>query len=153
MKMFRIIACALGMSLPAMFLPGALVLGSLAVAATTSEAQAQRARAPSDIQKQFDEFIAKFRVALKANDADAVTGMTRFPFYWDAMRDAAHFRQNLYAKIFTPKIRNCLARTRSYYDRAQNGDDNFTLICGEDLFLFTRTPAGFLFAEIGTVGG
>lgn len=148
MKMFRSIS-----RIPGAFFLRIFLLAFLATGISMSAAQAQNARAPADIQKQFDEFIGKFRVALKANDADAVTGMTRFPFYWDEMRDAAHFRQNLYAKIFPPKIRNCLARTRSYYDRAQDGADIFTLICGEDLFLFTRTPAGFLFAEVGTKGG
>lgn len=143
MKNFRIVSWMLGV-----FVLGALVLG-----AATPTAQAQGARAPANIQRDYDQFIAKFRVALKANDANAVTEMTRFPFYWDEMRDAAYFRQNLYAKIFTPKVRNCLARAKGAYDRAPNGEDNFTLICGEDLFLFTRTPAGFRFAETAASGG
>lgn len=31
------------------------------------------------LQKEFDEFIAKFRSALKINDAAAVTAMTKLP--------------------------------------------------------------------------
>lgn len=139
--------------LPFALLVGAILFGAMTVGAATSAAQAQSARVPADIQHDFDQFITKFRVALKANDANAVTEMTRFPFYWDEMRDAAHFRQNLYAKIFTAKVRNCLARAKGAYDRAPNGEDNFTLICGENLFLFTRTPAGFRFSETAASGG
>jgi hypothetical protein len=135
------------------FLPGAFLLGFLALGAAISSAKAQDPRAPSDIQRDYDQFIVKFRVALKANDAAAVTEMTKFPFYWDQMRDAVYFRQNLYGKIFTTRIRNCLARARGVYARAPNGEENFTLFCGEDLFLFTRTPAGFRFAETGSSGG
>jgi hypothetical protein len=128
---------------------GAFLLTPLAIAATTSPAQAQSAKVPADLQKDYDAFIARFRVALKANDAGAVTEMTKLPFYWGEMRDAAYFRKNLYARIFTAKTRNCLARGKGAYDRAPNGEDNFTLFCGENLFLFTKTPAGFRFAEGG----
>lgn len=131
------------------FLLGAFLLTPLAIAAATFPAQAQSAKVAADLQKDYDQFIAKFRVALKANDADAVTQMTKFPFYSGEMRDAAYFRKNLYAKIFTAKTRNCLARGKGVYDRAPNGEDNFTLFCGENLFLFTKTPEGFRFAEGG----
>lgn len=127
----------------------------MAIGAATSAAlaQAQGDTAPAAIQKDYDQFIAKFRVALKANDAGAVTEMTKFPFYWDRMRDAAYFRKNLYGRIFTTKVRKCLARGKGAYDRAPNGEDNFTLFCGEDFFLFTRTPDGFRFIENNVSGG
>lgn len=125
----------------------AFFLGALAFGAATSVAQAQRA--PADIQKDYDSFITKFRVALKANDAAAVTGMTKFPFYAGEMRDAAYFRANLYGKIFTPKVRTCLQRAKAVYDRAPDGSENFTAFCGEELYLFTRTKDGFRFAEAG----
>lgn len=131
MKNFRILACLLG----------SLVIG------TVSSAQAQRA--PADIQKDYDAFIAKFRVALKANDAAAVTGMTKLPFHAGEMREADYFRANLYGKIFTPKVRACLQRARGVYDRAPDGSENFTAFCGEEMFIFTRTKDGFKFAETG----
>lgn len=129
------------------------LLGLWAIGAPPAHAQAKTTartdRAPADIQKDYDAFIARFRLALKANDADAVTQMTKLPFYWGEMRDAAEFRKNLYGKIFTASIRKCLARGKGAYSRAPNGEDSFTLFCGEDLFLFTRTPDGFRFAEVG----
>lgn len=127
----------------------ACLLGALAIGGMMSPANAQTARAPVEIQKDYDQFIVKFRDALKANDGNAVTDMTAFPFYWNDMRDAAYFRKNLYGKIFTPKVRDCLARGKGVYDRSPQGQESFTLFCGQSLFLFTRTPAGFRFAETG----
>jgi len=125
----------------------AFFLGAVVIGAITSTAHAQRA--PADIQRDYDQFITKFRGALKANDGAAVTEMTKFPFYSGEMRDAAYFHKNIYGKIFTPKVRNCIMRGKGVYDRAPNGEDNFTVFCGEELFLFTKTPTGFRFAEAG----
>lgn len=125
------------------FLIGAAIL------AATPAAHAQKTRVPADIQNDYDQFIGKFRNALKANDAAAVTAMTKFPFYWDEMRDAAYFQKNLYSKVFTAKVRGCIARGKGVYDRAPDGSDNFSVFCGEEIYLFTRTPDGFRFAETG----
>ncbi len=121
----------------------------LIAAGTGSAAHAQTPRAPAQIQKEYDQFIVKFRDALKANDGTGVMEMTKFPFYSGEMRDAAYFRKNVYAKLFPPKARTCIARGKGVYDRAPNGEDNFTIFCGQDTFLFTRTPGGFRFAEVG----
>jgi hypothetical protein len=132
------------------FFLGAFLLTAFAtITAATSPAQAQTAKVPADLQKDYDQFITKFRAALKANDAGAVTEMTKFPFYSGEMRDAAYFRKNIYSAIFPAKIRKCLARGKGVYSHAPNGEDSFTLFCGEDLFLFTQTPEGFRFAEAG----
>ncbi|MGL4437886.1 MAG: hypothetical protein ACRCUE_01305 [Bosea sp. (in: a-proteobacteria)] len=129
-----------------------LLLGAIIAGMSASPAYAQD-KAPPLIQKEYDLFIATFRAALKANDGDAVTALTKFPFHWNEMRDAAYFRKNLYSKIFTPKIRTCLARGKGYYADNRQGEQNFTLICGESMFLFTRTPDGFRFHETGELGG
>ena len=150
MKSRRIAASMLCACLAGAFLAGSPALDP---GRSVAQAQAREARAPADVQRDFDQFIARFRLALKANDGAAVTEMTRFPYYWDEMRDAAYFRRNLYGKIFTAKIRTCLSRGKAVYDKAPNGEENFTLFCGEDLFLFTRTPAGFRFVENSVSGG
>ncbi len=106
-------------------------------------------RVPAGVQKEFDTFMTVFRAALKANDCAAIAGLTKFPFHWNENRDAAYFRQNIYAKIFTPRIRKCLARGTGFHARNPAGGHDFTLVCGEDLFLFTRTPEGFRFVETG----
>lgn len=129
--------------------PLAFILGAVAICAATPAAHAQRARVPAETQKEYDQFIAKFRGALKANDGAAVAQMTKFPFYWNEMRDEAYFRKNIYGKVFTAKIRDCIAQGKGVYDRAPNGEENFNFFCGQQLFLFTKTPGGFRFAEVG----
>lgn len=113
-------------------------------------AQAQNSVAPAGLRQEFDGFLAKFRAALKANDAAAVAGMTRLPFMGDqASGDAVKFRAKIYPDLFPAKVRRCLARNKPAYDRDQQGNDNFHIICGEEIFYFTKRPQGFLFTEVG----
>jgi len=122
----------------------ALVNLAPAVAAAPKDAVASPA-----LQKEFDGFIEKFRAALKANDSAAVAGMTRLPFMNDsAIRDAAQFRAKTYASSFTTRNRACLQRGKAIYDRDQDKNDSYFVFCGELIFVFTKTPAGFLFTDI-----
>ncbi|MCW5680891.1 MAG: hypothetical protein KF794_01080 [Xanthobacteraceae bacterium] len=100
------------------------------------------------VQKEFDAFIAKFRTALKANDASAIAEMTKFPFGSNAA-DAAEFRTKIYPGFFNAKTRTCIQRGKPVYDRDGLNNDNFFIFCGDHIFVFTKTPAGFLFTEIG----
>ena len=101
------------------------------------------------VKAEFDGFIAKFRAALKANDSTAVAGMTRLPFEYDgSARDAAQFRAKAYPAVFTAKTRACLQRGKAVYDRDGLNNDNYFIFCGERIFTFTRTPAGFLFTDV-----
>ena len=110
---------------------------------------AKNAVASPAVQKEFDGFIGKFRAALKANDSAAVAGMTRLPFMNDsAIRDAAQFRAKTYTTIFTAKTRACIQRGKAVYDRDDYKNDNYFVFCGDDIFVFTKTPAGFLFTDI-----
>ena len=102
------------------------------------------------LQKEFDDFIAKFRAALSANDSAAVAGMTRLPFMNDSeIRDAAQFRAKTYPTSFTAKNRACIQRGKAAYDRDDEKNDYYSVTCGDDMFIFTKTPAGFLFTDIG----
>lgn len=115
-----------------------------------ASAQAQNSVAPAGLRQEFDDFLAKFRAALKANDAAAVAGMTRLPFLGDpASGDAVQFRAKIYPDLFPAKVRGCIAGSKPAYDRDQQGNDNFHIICGEEIFYFTKGPQGFLFAEVG----
>ena len=110
----------------------------------------KKAVASPALQKEFDGFIGKFRAALKANDSAAVAGMSRLPFMNDdSIRDAAQFREKIYKPEFTAKKRACIQRGKAVYDRDGENNDNFFIFCGQDIFTFTRTPAGFLFTDIG----
>ena len=61
----------------------------------------KKAVASPALQKGFDQFIEKFRAALKANDSGAVASMTRLPFEYDgSIRDATQFRAQAYPRAF-----------------------------------------------------
>ena len=132
------------------------ILSSIVLAAALALLAPAFAQAPKKdvaspaLQKEFDGFIGKFRAALKANDSAAVAGMTRLPFMNDsAIRDAAQFRAKTYTTFFTAKNRACIQRGKAVYDRDQENNDNYFVFCGEHIFVFTKTPAGFLFTEVG----
>ncbi|WKA25803.1 hypothetical protein [Bradyrhizobium roseum] len=122
----------------------ALVNLAPAVAKAPKEAVASPA-----LQKEFDGFIEKFRAALKANDSAAIAGMARLPFMNDSdIRDAAQFRAKTYATSFKAKNRACLQRGKALYAREEDKTDSYYVFCGEDIFVFTKTPAGFLLTDI-----
>lgn len=107
------------------------------------------AAASAAVQKEFSGFITKFRAALKANDAAAVAGLAKLPFQNDsAIADAAQFRARIYRPDFTAKTRTCLQREKPIYDRDGDGNDSYSIGCGEHIFVFTRTPTGFLVTDI-----
>lgn len=113
-------------------------------------AQAQEtAEAPAALRQEFDAFLAKFRAALKANDAPAVAGMTQLPFMKNAYYgDVAQFPAKGYPNLFPPKVRKCIAGSKANYDRDQEGNDSFHILCGEEIFVFTKTQRGFLFTAV-----
>jgi len=127
-----------------------IVLAAALVHLAPAFAQApKKAVASPVLQKEFDGFIEKFRSALKADDSAAVAGMTRLPFEYDgSIRDATQFRAKAYPLTFTAKNRACIQRGKAIYDRDGENNDNYFIFCGKLIFVFTRTPAGFLFAEI-----
>ena len=64
-------------------------------------------------------------------------------------RDAAQFREKIYRQDFTAKNRACIQRRKAVYDRDQQNNENYFIFCGQLIFGFTKTPAGFLFTDIG----
>ena len=68
----------------------ALAIALMHLAPAVAQAP-RKATAPAALQSEFDAFIATFRAALKANDAAAVTAMTKHPFETGDYPDAAQF--------------------------------------------------------------
>jgi hypothetical protein len=128
-----------------------IVLAAALVHFAPAFAQApKKAVASPVLQKEFDGFIEKFRSALKAKDSAAVAGMTRLPLEYDgSIRDATQFRAKAYPLTFTAKNRACIQSGKAIYDRDDENNDNYFIFCGKLIFVFTKTPAGFLFTEMG----
>lgn len=121
-----------------------------AVAIASCTLAAHSASAPPAVAAEFNAFIAKFRAAVKENDPKAVAGLSKLPFMGDeAIASAEQFRTAVYAEDFTRKNRSCLQTGKPIYDRDQENNDIYFIFCGELIFTFTRTPAGFQFTEIG----
>jgi hypothetical protein len=108
----------------------------------------KKAVASPGVQKEFDSFVVKFRAAVKANDSAGVAGMTQLPFMADESgRNATQFRAKAYPILFTAKNRACLQRSKGVYDRDGENNETFAIFCGQVIFVFTKTSAGFLFTE------
>ena len=131
------------------------ILMRIALAAALVQLAPAFAKAPKKavaspaLQKEFNGFVEKFRAALKANDSAAVAGMTRLPFeYNGTVRDAAQFRAKAYPATFTAKNRACIARGKATYDHDGDNNDNYSIFCGDKIFIFTKTPTGFFFTDV-----
>jgi hypothetical protein len=106
-------------------------------------------KAPAAVQAEFSAFLTTFKSAIKANDAKAVADLATLPFQDDpAVSNAAQFKATIYAESFTRQNRACLLRGKAIYDRDQENNDVYLVFCGELIFTFTRTPAGFRFTDI-----
>jgi len=132
-------------------LPGMAILMAASMAAICgAQAQGKTPKPSPVVQQEFNAFIKQFRAAIRANDSAAVTALTRLPFFYDhAMRDAAEFRAKVYPAYFTARNRACLQKARGVFDIDGLKNENFFLFCGEQIFIFTKTPAGFLFTDVG----
>jgi hypothetical protein len=138
------------LTLAAALLSLAPAFAAPAVAAPQSAVARKEAVASPEVQKEFATFIEKFRAALKANDVTAVTGLTKLPFLSHTDEyDAAAFQAKVYKKEFTSKTRACIQRSKAVYNRSPDNSESYFIFCGDEIFVFTRTPAGFLLAEIG----
>lgn len=128
----------------------ALLAAVLAPPAPVLAQAGKDAAASPAVQKEFNGFIAKFRTALKANDAAAVAGMAQLPFQNDnSVGNAAQFRAKIYQDDFTAKTRACIQRGQAVYARDGDKNDTYSILCGERIFVFTKMPAGFLLTDIG----
>jgi len=129
----------------------AAAFGLVLAALTTDGALAQRVPpGPPAIEAEFRQFIAGFRQALRANDANAVAALTRFPMLHNSdMHDQAAFQRATYRQIFTQRNRSCLQTVRPIYEKDGLGADTFAIFCGDTRFIFTKQADGFRFAETG----
>ena len=88
-----------------------IVLAAALVLVAPAFAQAPKKDVASPaLQKEFDDFITKFRAGLKANDSAAVAGMTRLPYMNDtSIRNATQFRE----RFISPTSRRRTGRASS----------------------------------------
>ncbi|MBA4220393.1 MAG: hypothetical protein C0458_06655 [Methylobacterium sp.] len=130
-------------------LPGLVIAAVLASLAPALAQAPGKAVASTAVQKEFEDFIAKFRAALKANDPATVAAMTKLPYMGDAsIAEAAQFRAKVWPSDFNAKNRACLQRTKPVYDRDGARNEVYAIACGGSIFTFTRTSAGFQLTDV-----
>ncbi|MFC5395718.1 hypothetical protein [Bosea vestrisii] len=130
-------------------LAGLVIAAALASLAPALAQAPGKAVASTAVQKEFEDFIAKFRAALKANDPATVAAMTKLPYMGDAsIADAAQFRAKVWPSDFNAKNRACLQRTKPVYDRDGARNEVYAIACGGSIFTFTRTSAGFQLTDV-----
>ena len=99
---------------------------------------------PAMAAQDFDTFWADFSAAAKAGDQAKVRALTEFPFlYDDKQRDAEGFAA-IWKGLFTPKARACLGKGKPVKDQ-----ESYMVFCGEIIFSFGQTSAGWRFTEVG----
>ena len=129
--------------------PGLVIAAALASLAPALAQAPGKAVASTAVQKEFEDFIAKFRAALKANDPATVAAMTKLPYMGDAsIADAAQFRAKVWPSDFNAKNRASLQRTKPVYDRDGARNEVYAIACGGSIFTFTRTSAGFQLTDV-----
>ncbi len=123
----------------------------LAIASLSGPVVAQnRDKPPPAVQAEFNAFVGKFRAAVKANDATAVTAMTKFPFrQMGNHHDENAFRKQVYPKLFTARIRDCVQKARPIYELDGQDNHSFSIMCGKALLLIEKPGTGgeFRFTE------
>src|SRR5262245_37792679 len=88
-------------------------------------------------QETFASFWKTFKAAIARNDKEAVADLTKLPFLYDSKeRDRAGFLK-IYAELFTPKIRRCIATAKP-----KTEDQSYEIFCGQLIFYFSKDTDG-----------
>jgi hypothetical protein len=91
----------------------------------------------------FPAFWHGFAAAAKKPDTAALASMT---VLGAGLSDATTFPQ-FYRETLKPHLR-CLAGAHPIYGKEENGHGEYTAFCGQLIFVFTRTAAGWRLTDI-----
>jgi hypothetical protein len=82
----------------------------------------------------FAQFWTQFKAAVASKNKEAIASMTKFPFNYGKKLTRAEFIKQ-FDVIFNPKVRKCF---RSAKPEKDTNRESYTVICGDDIFTFTR---------------
>jgi len=92
----------------------------------------------------FARFWTQFKAAVANKDKEAIAGMTKFPFFYREKLSRADFIKK-FDVIFSATIRKCL---QSAKPMKETNRENYTVICGEDIFTFTKGNGEYRFTDV-----
>lgn len=103
---------------------------------------------PVDAGADFGAFLARWREAVVANDAEAIAGMAQVPFLFDsAPRDRADVARMVVPALLTADVRRCLRTARPLRE-----DDRYVLSCTPYLFYLGRVDGQWRWVEFAADG-
>lgn len=92
----------------------------------------------------FGVFWKQFSQAVVEDKRQAVADLTKLPFLLDGIeRDRSAFLHE-YPTLFTPEMRRCFKKVKPVHDL-----DGYSVVCGEQIFVFGLVSGNYLFTEIG----
>lgn len=125
-----------------------LLLGQSNVPASSNEPTTSPITKPSKTPPtgSFDTFWSSFTIVVAQGDAAGVRALTQMPFLFGGNMVEADQFDDLWAGLFMPAIRNCLAIAQPQPEQ----DGSLSTICAGTIFVFRKNATGqWRFAEIG----
>ena len=97
----------------------------------------------------FAAFWTQFKAAVAKKDKDAVAAMTKFPVEIGENVSKEKFLK-MYPEFFGPEVQRCFAKKKPIKEDAAPGrHESYSLLCGEEIFLFEKVDGKYLFTGIG----
>jgi len=92
----------------------------------------------------FGVFWKQFSQAVVEDKRATVANLTKLPFLMDGIEhDRSAFLRE-YSTLFTPAMRRCFKKVKPVHDL-----DGYSVVCGEQIFVFGLVNGHYLFSEIG----
>jgi len=92
----------------------------------------------------FGSFWKQFSQAVVEDKRATVADLTKLPFLLDGIgHDCSAFLRE-YPTLFTPAMRRCFKKVKPVHDL-----DGYSVVCGEQIFVFGVVNGRYLFTEIG----
>ena len=100
--------------------------------------------APDADAHMFGVFWKQFSQAVIKDQRETVADLTQLPFLLDGIEhDRSAFLRE-YPTLFTPVMRRCFKKITPVHDL-----DGYSIVCGEQIFVFGLVNGRYRFTEIG----
>jgi hypothetical protein len=92
----------------------------------------------------FGVFWKQFSQAVIEDQRKTVADLTQLPFLMDGIEHDRSAFLHEYPTLFTPAMRRCFKQVKPVHDL-----DGYSVVCGEQIFVFGLVNGRYLFTEIG----
>ncbi len=92
----------------------------------------------------FGVFWKQFSQAVIEDRRETVADLTQLPFLMDGIEHDRSAFLSEYPTLFTSAMRRCFKKVKPVHDL-----DGYSIVCGEQIFVFGLVNGRYLFTEIG----